>query len=145
MVQKMTFFQPKAYFSLLIFILSVSPNACLAEQTTAAVAGFLQHAHHNDRAYPHDSPTPSHSHDKKGHEDQFCCDNELNLYVGSRKFVPQLIFHELTLSISVLIETKEPVDSNQFDTYIERLPPHLSFRARDKYAQTCLLHAPPYA
>jgi hypothetical protein len=141
----MKYFQPIITLSLLIFSLIVISRDCLFEQALAAVAESLPHGYHTPKAYDHDMSAPSHSHDKKGHEDEFCCDNDLNLYVGNEKFVPALTFQKLNSSISVLIETKETVKSNQFDFYLYRLWPPFSVRARDNYAQTCLLHAPPHA
>jgi len=140
----MNFFQPKIYLSLLIFFLSICPNACLVEQAVAALANLVQHEHrdHHEK-HEHDKSAPSHNHDKQGHENEFCCDNNLNFYLAGKSFLFLDAFEKNISSLDVSSLTSETANSVQYIIYLHRLKQPPTLRGRDKYALTCLLHAPP--
>ncbi|MFQ5769992.1 MAG: hypothetical protein ACE5HX_05615 [bacterium] len=140
----MKLFQPRIYFTLLVIILTVSPNACIVEQAIAKIANVVSDGHHTDDAHDQDKTTPSHKHDEDKKENQFCCDNNINFYIIS-KILTQLDKPAQYVSLSA-----ETVDFDEQQSYFRydysrhhfRQPSTL--RTRDKYALNCLLHAPPY-
>lgn len=140
--------QPKIYLSLLVFVLSVTPNACLLEQAIAALAHALPHGHHEDQkgAHGHDAAAPSHKHDDDGHKEEFCCDNSSNFYL----FTQQYVHAEDECTTQFQSESVTSVEFQENPTYFQnsyrlhRLRQPIEFRGGDRYALTCLLHAPPY-
>jgi hypothetical protein len=140
----MKYRRARIILALQIFVLTVSPHACLVEQAIASILHGLPHGHH-DEARAHTAPTPSHHHDAQGSEAVFCCDNNLNLYIGIKTVTdvdidtPELLYPTTPDAISFEKSSYPPrfID-------LHRLRSVTSSRARDKYALTCLLHAPPF-
>lgn len=148
---RMNIFKKELVFSSLVFVLAITPHACLVEQVIASAAELLPHSHeqgaeHDSSARDHhDEAVPSHCHDESGREAEFCCDNEIYFYLSSDNqfdFKPG--------SNSYLITTGNVVEDDQtfrerveYYTYLRRLRQPLSIRSRDRYALSCLLHAPP--
>jgi len=145
----MRHFKPKTsvlYFSLLIFLLTVTLQACFVEQVVAAIAEMVSHDHHNSERHRADT-SPSHRHDEKGHENVFCCDNSLNSSVvndTSRQLslIDQLQANSIYVCITAVSEAE---DSYMFSSanYSQTNRYSIPFRSRDKYALSSLLHAPP--
>jgi len=140
----MQFKRTKIILSLLIFILSVSSQACLLEQAIALVVNFAPHDHHSDDAHEQEQPAPSHKHDNEGHEATFCCDNSLNMFVRGKVFNNHQTVTYSSSSLLISLDPKAIAGSIQH-FYFYDLGPPLSFRIRDMYALSCLLHAPPPA
>ena len=139
----MQFTRTKILFSLLIFILTMSSQTCLFEQAIALVVKLAPHEHHRGEAQEHHQQAPSHKHDNEGQESKYCCDNSLNQFVtskGSSDFQSQDFF-----SFFLLLLTPTTVESSAHTFNILDKRPPSTFRARDKYALSCLLHAPPFA
>ena len=139
----MTCRNQKSLFTLLVFLLSVSPHACIVEQSLATVTHALP-AHHEGAGSEHHSNCPSHQHDQSGNEDEFCCDNPYNTYIASK----QAELNSPTIqpiNYPVLLGSDEltQITSHRSKYYFLHNPDLKSARARDKYALTCLLHAPP--
>ncbi|MFQ5864941.1 MAG: hypothetical protein ACE5IW_06905 [bacterium] len=136
--------RPKIIFLLISFMLSVTPQAFLLEQVIAQVAEWPPHIYQDTETHEHEKPTPSRKHPDEEHQAEFCCDNSLNLYIGSQYFTGQVSFEQHLSPLLKAINVKTTVYSNpRFYFQNFRLP--ISFRVRDKYALSCLLHAPPRA
>ena len=129
--------------SLFVLVVSVIPNACLVEQVIATVADSFPREHHQESQH-HEEATPSHSHDEEGHEEDFCCDNELYLYIGAKTVIEFAATLQSNTFLNSVTSTKQTETYIEYQTYLHRLRQPLPSRGRDKYALTCLLHAPPY-
>lgn len=139
----MRLFQSKIYFTLLVIILTVSPNACLVEQAIAEIANALPGGHHEHHNHDQQDAAPSHNHDKEGSKTQFCCDNNLNFYLLSNT-VSQFIMLERPVPFpSQAANFDEPTKSIKLNYYRDYYRHTPTLRGRDKYALNCLLHAPP--
>ncbi len=137
----MQFPRTKILLSLLIFILAMTSQACLFEQAIALVVKLAPQEHHRGEAQEHHQQAPSHKHDNEGQESKYCCDNSLNQFVaskGSSDFQSQ----DFITSVLSLTETTT-LESSNHTSCIRNLKQSLPFRSRDKYALSCLLHAPP--
>lgn len=132
---------------LLIYVLSLSSQACLLEQAIALVLRPASHDHHTVDTQKQSQPTPSHKHDTEGHESEFCCDNNLNFYIKSKILIRVDSIEQLdSISLSKsIVDFKEQTNSFQYSYNLHCLKTPNSPRARDQYALTCLLHAPPCA
>ena len=133
----------KILLSLLVFILAMSSQVCLLEQAIALVVKLAPHEHHGGEAHEHHQPAPSHKHDNEGHEAKYCCDNSLNQFVTSKGYSDFQSQDFLTSFLFLIIPTSSESSTQAFHILGARQPE--SFRSRDKYALTCLLHAPPLA
>ena len=143
--------RPKFLTVIFAYLLTLLPNACLVEQAIAAVVNSFSYAHqqndhhHDNESVDHHTASPSHNHDNEGHEDEFCCDNEQNFYIGSAaaKNV-ELFAYPASDVILFEVDIEEQESFLRYHSYLLHQPiqPKTS-RARDKYALSCLLHAPP--
>jgi hypothetical protein len=138
----MQFTRPKIIFLLIILILFVTIQVCLLEQVMARVTSWTPHKYQDAETHEHEKPTPSQKHDEEEHQAEFCCDNSLNLYVDSPYFISQVSVEQFFSLLSTIIEPKNNVFFNS-NFYFQDVGLSVSFRARDKYALTCLSHAPP--
>jgi hypothetical protein len=140
----MQFTDIRIIFLLIAFILSLTSQACLLEQVMAQVASWTPHKYQDAETHEHEKLTPSHKHDEEEDQAEFCCDNSLNLYINNPYFISQVSSGQFFASLFTKIELKNGV---YYDLrfYFQDLRVPISFRARDKYALTCLLHAPPRA
>ncbi len=143
-VKLMQVIRSKTSFSILVLALLVGPQACLVEQALAQITQAFPHGHDEEETHDHHSTAPSHKHDEEGHENQFCCDNDLNLYIlgnSSVQFDPDWLF------------VHPPKEAVNFEAILLSVSPRLNLhhvrpltpRGRDRYALNCLLHAPPSA
>jgi hypothetical protein len=128
------------FLSAFIVIMSVLPNACLVEQVVASVAEMIPHGPHQN-SHGDKQTAPSHSHDKEGHKEDFCCDNEFYRYFG---FHTKIDFHPPNAILYFLKDASQVKNYFQFHGYLHHLRQPTSMRSRDKYALASLLHAPPY-
>ncbi len=134
----------KKFLSILVIVMTVSPNACFVEQVVAAVADTFLHEHQQDEAHGDDRPAPSHHHDDEGHESEFCCDNEKNFYIGSIFDQNLDLVQNPVLYLPIIYNLEETENPFQRDFYFfHRLREPQISRTRDKYALSCLLNAPP--
>ena len=134
---------PKRILIPFVVVLSLGLQACLLEQTLAIAAEWFPHEHHGSEAQKHGLPAPAHSHDQDSHEDSYCCDNSLNQFFGS-KGSSDFYLAYLWSSFMVSIESATLDYSGQSFHSCDSEQP-LTVRARDEYALSCLLHAPPLA
>jgi hypothetical protein len=142
----MKYFQPLIYLSPLVFILSVTSQACLVEQTIAAVSNSAHHEEYTHGTNKHDKPVPSHNHDNEGQESEFGCNNNLNLYILSKILTQTDALKEFDTSFSLLLtDLAGASNSFQYCCNPNQLRTPFLLRTRDRYALTCLLHAPPPA
>ena len=141
--------KPKAsvqYFSLLIFLLTLTLQACFVEQVVAAIAEMVSHDRHNSEQHGSDT-SPPHRHDENGHNNVFCCDNILSSSVVNNtsrqlSLIDQLRTNGIYFCITAVSEAE---DSHMFSSasYSQTNRYSIPFRSRDKYALSSLLHAPP--
>ena len=124
-----------------IVVLSLGFRACLLEQALAIAAEWLPHKHHSPEAEQHRTPAPAHSHDQDGKEGLYCCDNHLNQFVISKGSADLQSTSFMSSFLFFIEETALESSAQTFD--IRALKRPLTVRARDKYALSCLLHAPP--
>jgi len=133
----MKIFQSNVCLAFLVFILGVTPQACLVEQAVCAIIDVTAQDHH---------AAPSHKHDERGHENLFCCDNSLSSYVVNT-FSDVLNLKHLQSSFAflyVIPNSTEGIFYMSPNKGLRQLGTHMiSIRTRDKYALTSLLHAPP--
>ena len=134
----------KIIFFFLVFILLVSSQSCLLEQGITLAIGVIPQDHHGTEHDEKDNRTPAHNHSDQQQELDFCCDTILTLF-GRSSYLPALIQTEHFLSPSVVskdgLETKESTPNFYFTDFIKVV----RLRIRDKYALSCLIHAPPLA
>lgn len=142
----------KALLSSLVFLLIVTPHACLVEQAVASLAELLPHSHeqgghHNSAAPEAETAAPSHCHDEDGKEAEFCCDNEAYFYIGSDQHpdVDGISAPEQPVTLNLLESEYAFKTGVEYYTYLHRLRQPVSLRGRDRYALSCLLHAPPFS
>lgn len=133
----------KLFFSFFILIMSVTPNACLVEQVVASVAEMVAHGPHQD-SHGDKQTAPSHSHDREGHEEDFCCDNESYRQFRPRATIDFQQVYQPNAFLYFSIDASQVKNYFQFHSYLHRLRQPTAMRSRDKYALTSLLHAPPY-
>lgn len=142
----------KALLSTLVFLLIITPHACFVEQAVASLAELLPHSHeagghHADSDAKPEKTAPSHCHDEAGNEAEFCCDNAAYFYIGSDHHpdVKCLSAPERPVALT-LLETEDAFKARvEYYTYLHRLRQPVSLRGRDRYALSCLLHAPPFS
>ncbi len=127
-----------------VLLLSVIPNACLVEQAIAAVAEIFPHGHHRESQH-HEEANPTHSHDEEGSEHEFCCDNAIYPYLVTPTFIQLDSYGLLSSSLFFVDELEELTNTFQHNYFLHRFRGPLTIRRGDKYALSCLLHAPPYA
>ena len=127
-----------------VLLLSVIPNACLVEQAIAAVAEIFPHGHYRESQH-HEEATPSHSHDEEGSEHEFCCDNDAYPYLVTPTFIQLDSYGQLSSSLLLVENLEESTNSFQHDFFLHRFRKPHTTRCGDKYALSCLLHAPPCA
>lgn len=139
----MKLFQAKILSTLFVLILTFSPNACLLEQAFAVVKEMLPCSHHYNQSGDHHSTAPSHRHDEEGSENVFCCDNTRNSYIVSKSFTQFNSLIHLTSSLPFEACLTESTISIEYDYILHRYRQPPPLRSRDKYALSCLLHAPP--
>jgi len=125
---------------ILIFPLSIGLQTCLVEPGLLALQNWLANASsHTEHGSEHNAPT--HEHDRSGNEADYCCDNVFypalrgDIFQAGVMLNPPPVLPETGLAL-VAPETIRPLIPD-FDV------PQNSARSRDKYALTCLLHAPP--
>ena len=121
-------------------MLAMTSQACLLEQAIALTAKLAPHEHQGE-AQEHHQQASTHKHDNEGQESKYCCDNSLNQFVpskGSSDFQSQ----DFITSVLSLTETTT-LESSNHTSCIRNLKQSLPFRTKDKYALSCLLHAPP--
>ena len=138
----MKILQPKIFVALLVYILTMSPNACLVEQAIAAIVHSVPDSHDENESQEQHESAPSHKHDEEGSENVFCCDNTLNFYLVSKTLAQIDACEQFSSLLPLFPEQK--IQANSFYAYLLyhfRPPPGI--RERDKYALSCLLHAPP--
>jgi len=146
----MIIFKKEFIFSSLVFLLTITPHACLVEQVIASAAELLPHSHdekadHHAAEEGHANKTvPSHCHDESGDEATFCCDNEVYFYLTPESdFQPEDIAYPIS-AMDVVWDTRSSKQRVEYRTYyLHRLKQPLHVRGRDTYALSCLLHAPP--
>ena len=134
---------PKKILIPFVVVLSLGLQACLLEQVLATAAEWLPHEHQRSEAQNHELPAPAHSHDQDSHESLYCCDNSLSQFFGSKgsaDFGSAYFFSSFMVAIESAI-----LDYSRKTFYSYNSEPPLTLRARDKYALSCLLHAPPLA
>lgn len=129
----------------LVIFLAFSLQACLLEVALAQASQLLGHGSQEHVAHEnaHGKKAPSHQHDKKGEEGKVCCDNEIALL--------SLAPNQPVVTTNVLAYLPAPgIDesSTEFSS-IDFLSLHAFLQtgitgARDTYALSCLLHAPPH-
>ncbi len=133
----------KFLMSLLVVLLSVSFHACQVEQALASLLDSGAMAQHEEVEHHGHSSAPSHAHDEAGREGAFCCDNPHYTYLATQVFIPfdrgpvsdAIPFPIATPGNLAALFTAEPLSS------FWQIPD--TPRGRDRYALTCLLHAPP--
>jgi len=137
------FLQPKIFVALLVYILTMSPNACLVEQAIAAVVHSVPDSHDENESREQHASAPSHKHDEEGSENVFCCDNNLNLYLVNKSASQVDVCYQFISFIpqTAIVEKQAVPLRGEYPLHRFRQPTTL--RGRDKYALTCLLHAPP--
>ncbi len=128
--------------SLFVLVVSVIPNACLVEQVIATVADSFPREHHQESQH-HEEATPSHSHDEEGSEHEFCCDNDAYPYLVTPTFIQLDSDGQLRSSLFLVEDLEESTNSFQHDYFLHQFRKPPTTRTRDKYALSCLLHAPP--
>lgn len=136
----------KLILSAFVFVISVTPNACVVEQVLAAIAEMVPHGEHEHAAdATHaDTVAPSHSHDEEGHEEEFCCDNESYSYIVAHLSTYFSHFHHTrTGGLYFALEAQRAKADFPIASYVHRLRQPTAMRSRDRYALTSLLHAPP--
>lgn len=141
----MRFDQHKIRLISLVFIMGLAPQACLVEMAISAIAdGVSHHAGGNEQ---HQHTTPSHKHDEQGQEASYCCDNSLSSFVVSQPYAPPLpsTFYTRFVVNQQLAVPESLLPSASLRYLSKANPPGDSFRTRDKYALSSLLHAPPPA
>lgn len=126
-----------------IFPLSFTSQACLLEHAFGLIVTCFQHEPHGAKADKHGHAAPSHKHDQKGHEGDFCCDNSLCHPLAGKtasdfKLIVECVSSSLSLAGELWLDSSVP----HFFVLDSRRPSWS--RARDKYALSCLLHAPPF-
>ena len=134
----MRFLQPKISLALFVFILSVSPHACLVEQAIATVLHAVPYVHQGGTVQSDHADVPSYNHDREGHEEKLCCDNNLDWYLGSSTLG---VLNADTSPRLLVPETTKPTEYSYHRSRLKA--PTSSSRTSDRYALTCLLHAPP--
>ncbi len=137
MKRSMKSFQSNVCLVFLIFILCVTPQACLVEQAVCAIVDVAAHDYH---------AAPSHKHDEQGQENVFCCGSSLNSHVANT-FSNVLNLKHLQDCFSILYVFSNlaegifymcPVRGSwQLGTHI------IPIRTRDKYVLSSLLQPPP--
>jgi len=148
---KTSIFKKELIFSSLVFVLAITPHACLVEQVIASAAELLPHSHEESAGHDsaaedhHDEAVPSHCHDESGQEAEFCCDNEVYFYLSSDSgYQSDFTTASPTITIDAAedeLTFKQRIEYHTY--YLHRLRQPLHVRGRDTYALSCLLHAPP--
>lgn len=134
----------KIVISLLVYILSLTSQACILEQAIAVILHVAPHAHDTVETSSQSPSTSSHKHDEAGQENEFCCDNNLNLYIKTKtSFHVDWIDQPYSESSMVVADLEQQRNSFQHNDLLHRIKSPNSPRARDQYALSCLLHAPP--
>ena len=119
--------------ALFVLVVSVIPNACLVEQVIATVAEIFPQGYDQESQH-HEGAIPSHSHDQEGHEEDFCCDSQLYLYVGTKIIIDFEGTQQTTAFINTLNDFKVTENHFEYHTYLHnfRKPPTL--RGGDKFS-----------
>ena len=119
-------------------------QCCSLELCLEKVSELFAHVFHATNQHGHEASAPSHSHDNEGQEGETCCDN-----------IFTLPFETGASDIRIIVSKSnfpkpKPSSSGGMTSSLERVPA-LSHcissisGSRDKYALSCLLHAPPIA
>lgn len=133
--------------ALLIGTLAISLQGCVFEIGFAAVDQFLDQVHHGGAGHEnhqHERQTPAHNHDKQGHKGDFCCDNAFTLLAKARFPQAQIVQPNVFSPPLKADEQPEPLHLTVNQSNFALLLSSIS-GSRDKYALSCLLHAPPLA
>ena len=139
----MRFIQPKVYLALLVYILTLSPQACLVEQVISAAFYTISHGHGDEKSLEHHESAPLHKHDDAESENLFCCDNNLNLYLVNKTVSKVDICDQFISCIALITIVEKQTVPLQDEYHLHRFRQIPTIRGGDKYALTCLLHAPP--
>jgi hypothetical protein len=138
--------QFKILHLILVTAIALAMQACVFNIGFVAASQLFAHEHHGRHGqanHDDEKQAPSHSHDNEGHEADFCCDNSFTLSKTPCFF--NRIAKANTPSTSLEVFEKSRVPS------FTQIHPHSTFLTssisgpRDKYALSCLLHAPPRA
>ncbi len=151
---KAVYFKNFSWFVVGMFLLA--SHICVLEQPLLTLSEFIQHTHQHNSTHEHNesSHTGHHTdhHESSDHHEHhdhdaafdFCCDTILSPVVNS----PQFIIYKTVEYFNPAIVL--PATQISFQNHLNHIdmagfPEPVSFRNRDNYALSCLLHAPPCA
>ena len=149
---KAAYFKDLSWFVAGMFLLA--SHICVLEQPLMKFSEFIQHTHQHISAHEHNGA--SHSDHHGGHHDSsnqhehhdheaafdFCCDTILSPVANYTQFTIYKTFEYFDPAI-VLPATQISFQNHLNNIDISGSPEPVSFRNRDNYALSCLLHAPP--
>ena len=131
--------------ALMVFVLGGSSQACLLEQAITLVADWAPHSHDSAEPHKHNGTSPSHHHDDAGQTPDFCCVSVFSLFARSNDFANHHPVKYSILSNFLSNDAPTTIGSTVSHLHAIGLIQPSPFRTRDKYALSCLLHAPPHA
>lgn len=139
--------QYKILHLIFVFTIALAMQGCVLKLGFAAVSQLFAHEHpcHQGQSNGHDNARPpSHCHDSEGREADFCCDNSSTLLSKA----PAPFEHDLSVHGAFPSQGNVEKSIRQIFTQIQLQTTFLISSIsgpRDKYALSCLLHAPPLA